>query len=715
MLPVRAAAALLLWALSPVTAHSQSAEPPLDLYRSYAPGPGGAVMVPVLGTTAAPQEGPPAPTENAGAASSGRSGDLDAVERAMSTRRLGPPKGAAQRTGARERAILQSTHSRLAFDADVTRVAVGSPEIASFELLNAREILVLGRSIGRTSLIVWFKDGSVEQLTLSVRRDLSVLASALRDIWPGISAESAPDRDAVVLRGTVPDLAYRRAADQAARDYLAAGRGGGASGGQPLIQADGTSDSGPDGPTETVDLRLATGTATPQTAVINLIRVETLPASVEERVQRAIAPIGGGQVRIRRVQRGDLASDGSDTFVLEGTVSDQVALTRVLSVVAQIVTGDARGAGAIRVLGNESGGLGSGSRTGGGGSSGALSSLLNTSGGFGSTTSQGGAGLGNDLASNVARASALSVANGRILSFIVVQDLPQVRIEARLFQVNRTKLKEWNPRIAVVAGDVRQGALLPTFTGLGVQGNQATRIGGGDGTDFQQALSLLGGALTTQPQIAGAKFVVDMLFSLLEEEGIARSLSQPSLTVLSGETASFQVGGEIPVPVSVQTNATSADGALLNSVVFVPFGVSVGVRPLVGEGDVITLDVTPDITEPDPALTAAIRDSTGTDQTTTAFSTRSLRTSARLDDGQALVVAGLMSRSQTERTSYTPWFAQVPIVGWLGKRFDENRDDSELVIVVAPAIVRRPLPDLPLWAFPAPTPPPGPGVAAGPP
>lgn len=641
--------------------------------------------------------------------------DLDPVERALSTRRRGARPGVATGETSTERTVLQSTHSRLSFDRDVVRVAVGSPEIASFELLDAREVLVLGRNIGRTSLIAWFGDGSVEQVMLAVRRDLSVLGAALRDIWPDIRAESAPDRDAVVLRGTVPDLAHRRAADQAARDYLSANRGGTGSSGQPLVRADSADAPAATGEalTETEEFRLAGSRgAAPQMAVINLIRVEALPATIEEKIASAIEPLGGELVRVRRVQRGDLSSDSADTFVLEGEVRDQVTLTRMLSVAAQVVTGEARGVAAIRVLGNEGGGLSSGRSGGSGGGGTPLASLIGTSGGFGSVTSRAGSGLGNDLGSNVARASALSVANGRILSFVTVEDLPQVRIETRLFQVNRTRLEEWNPRISVIAGDIQQGALLPTLTGLGTQGTSASRAGGGDRTDFQQALSLLGGALTTQPQIAGAKFVVDMLFSLLEEEGIARSLSQPSLTVLSGETASFQVGGEIPVPVSVQTNATSADGALLNSVVFVPFGVTVGIRPLVGDGDVVTLDVTPEITEPDPELTAAIRESTGTAQTTTAFSTRSLRTSARLEDGQALVVAGLLSRSGVDRSAFTPWFAQVPIVGWLGKRFDETRDESEVVIVVAPSIVRDPLSDLPLWAFPAPVAP-GPGVASG--
>lgn len=98
----------------------------------------------------------------------------------------------------------------------------------------------------------------------------------------------------------------------------------------------------------------------------------------------------------------------------------------------------------------------------------------------------------------------------------------------------------------------------------------------------------------------------------------------------------------MPVSTSVTTGAADR---VLNSVLFVPFGIQLGIRPLVGEGDVITLDVMPQVVEPDFVLTAALRETTDSQQGTTAFSSRSLATSARLQDGQALLVAGLLQRS----------------------------------------------------------------------
>ena len=84
--------------------------------------------------------------------------------------------------GTEERELLVSTHARLAFDRDFARVAVANPDVVSFEPLSEREGLVLGRELGRTSLMVWFADGSTRSYLFHVRRDLSLLEAALREV-----------------------------------------------------------------------------------------------------------------------------------------------------------------------------------------------------------------------------------------------------------------------------------------------------------------------------------------------------------------------------------------------------------------------------------------------------------------------------------------------------------------------------------------------------
>src|SRR6266511_110983 len=119
--------------------------------------------------------------------------------------------------------VIKSQHRRLVFTQNVQRLAVGDSEILSAELITSREVLLLGRDIGRTTLIIWFANGSSREYLFSVQRDLSVLERALKLVNPSIEVESAPDRDALILTGIVPDVLTKQKAEAIAIDYLEAG------------------------------------------------------------------------------------------------------------------------------------------------------------------------------------------------------------------------------------------------------------------------------------------------------------------------------------------------------------------------------------------------------------------------------------------------------------------------------------------------------------
>jgi Flp pilus assembly secretin CpaC len=461
------------------------------------------------------------------------------------------------------------------------------------------------------------------------------------------------------------------------------------------------------------------GAVAPSGKIINLLRLETLPPTTEQKIHDAIQTIGGEHVTIRRMLRGNVpddpkdskdSKDSMDTLVLEGHVPNQVALVRVLTVAAQFFAGQTNNAQAlpIKVVADEAGALAdqgqgqsgqsqSGGGGGGGGGGGATSSL------FGG---QRGARLTNQVRTNLGRAKALELAGGRILSFIEVTDLPQVRVDIRLVEVNRTKLRALNPNAVLLNSNFRQPSLNPAQSATTVQGDQAARVGS-VGAAIQNVLSFLNGGLLNELHYSGNGFAVAAALSLLEREGIARSLSSPSLTVLSGELAQVQVGGEVPVPTafapafgSAASAATGATPGVFSSVEFVPFGVQLQIRPLVGDDDTITLDVQPSVVTPDAVLTDSIRQSTGTAQQTTAFQTRSLRTSSRLQDGQVLLIGGLMSSNTSTNTGSTPGLKDVPLIGRLFQGLNRNDQTTELIVVVNPVVLRTPVPDAAMWAFP---------------
>jgi pilus assembly protein CpaC len=620
--------------------------------------------------------------------------------------------------------VIKSQHLRLPFAKDIQRVAVGDSDILAFEIVHSRELLVLGRDTGRTTLIVWFTDGTLREYLFAVHRDLSVLQATLKRVDPSIEVESAPDRDAIILTGTVPNITVSQTAEAIARDYLAAGETRRGLTARPFLSATpapppvspdaaaGAAAPGapgqPPGPaplsTQPETSRLQ-GEVQPTGTIINLLRLETLPPLPEEKITAAIQSIGGRTVSVRRILKGNVRNDGADTLVLEGSVPNQIALVRILEVASQIFAGQ-NAAEAIRVIADEAGALAGRSAQGGQAGQGGLTSLGAGGSALGLSSGSRGARLTNDVTRNVGRAKAIEVANGRILSFIEVGDLPQVRVAIRLMEVNRSRLRSFTPESALLLSDFRQPSLEPARSAAVVQGAQAARVGA-SGAAIQEVLSFLGGALTNELQFAGAHAAVDTAVSLLERQGIVHTLSSPALTVLSGEIAQFQVGGEIPITiglvpvfaaggaggVTVQQNAFSA-------VDFVPFGIQLGIRPLVGDDDTITLDVQPQVVLPDATLTDTIRQSSGTNPQTTAFQTRALRTSSRLQDGQTLLIGGLRTDSINRNTARTPGLGDIPALGWLFKSYSRNDETVDLVVMVNPVIVRTRIPDAGLWAFP---------------
>lgn len=588
--------------------------------------------------------------------------------------------------------VIVGTHERVLLGGDAQRVAVGDEDIAFPELLESREVLVLGKKAGSTTLNAWLETGEVEVYTLRVSRDIALLQGALRDVHPTITAEIAPDRDAVVLRGQVPNADVRADVVAFAKSFLTAGE-------------------------ERVTTRtytsgvLETETITdPQGLVIDLMTSETPDPRLEGRIAEALRAFAGEDIRVRRVRRAAARNDEEDILVLEGTVQNQVALSRALQLASKMFLGKTTTEEDIEVLADEAGGLVNGNmqqggqfggQRGGGGGFGGGGIGGGGVGGGGLGGGLGGIGVGmNNIQRNIGRATVLSVAEGRVLSFLEVVDKPQVRVGVQLYEVDRNALLSFNSEVQLLRSDFPQTALFPALAGTAIQPAPVnpTPV---SGTDVQAGLQSLADGLTQQVQIAGSKAALDLLFQVLEARGIAKRLSNPVLTVLSGETAQFQVGGEIPVPQAF----TPAIGAnvgqgTFNTVAFRNFGVGLSVRPLVGEHDDLTLDLGSLISQPDEVLTTLVRDSTGTAPQTTAFATRSLQTNARLQDGQSLLVGGLVTEATRSDASKVPLLGDIPLLGWLFRSGNDSNDSSELFVVVSPTIVREPIRRARLWAQP---------------
>lgn len=621
--------------------------------------------------------------------------------------------------------VVQDQYQLLELERDFSEVGVAQPEFVAIigdqPTRDRRRILLLGKRPGRTTLFVRYAGGETEWYTVDVALDLSFLEAALADIHPSLRVEQAPDRDALVLTGEVPFAAYARRAEEVAAAY---------------VQARASGEGIATGPAERLDREAARESAEAPggenegtRGVINLIRVTGRPQIVdpppiEERMQQAFAGIGVDSVEVMRIPRAAVPDDEADAFVLRGTVHDQVELVRVLSLAAKTLSGkrtrtvtglreaadgtlvaDREWSEPIRILddiqpiSNESGGLYSGV-----GDDRARRITGNLLSGFGrgigaaagsSSSGISNARLENRLDSNIARAKALELADGRILSFLEVEYLPQVRVDIRVYEVNRTALLTYDGEFNLLLSDFNQGGLEPASNASVLQGSEAARVGSGQRTDVQNVFGFLGGTLSNQLQFSGAHAAIDSVLSILESEGIARSLANPSLSVLSGETALFQVGGQIPIEESFAT-AVGVE-SLQTNVRFVEFGINLAVRPLVGDDGTVTIDFVPEVSNPDAQLTQAIIEATGLSPQTFAFKSRLLRTSARLEDGQTLLVGGLDQRGRNDQVGYAPWLAKVPLLGLLFQGLDYSDDDTEIVVMVRPTVLHDPIPEASLW------------------
>ncbi|MBL8767906.1 MAG: pilus assembly protein N-terminal domain-containing protein, partial [Planctomycetes bacterium] len=248
--------------------------------------------------------------------------------------------------------VIKGAHVRHSVTRDIARVAIGDEEVCHVEVLGSRELLLTGKEPGRTSLIVWFDGGSIEEFAIAVLRDLSLLERALHRIDPDIRVEAAPDRDAVVLTGAVLDLEMSLAAERAAQDYLEAGERTTSRDEAPLVQTSPDAEVGD-------ALRVTRGDDAARTKrrVINLLTLDRLPQRIEQRLAAALEGIGAYDVHVERVLKGDLKQDATDVFVLTGSVANQIELTRALHLASTLVLGREPTGDDVAVLGDESGAI----------------------------------------------------------------------------------------------------------------------------------------------------------------------------------------------------------------------------------------------------------------------------------------------------------------------------------------------------------------------
>src|SRR4051794_27544677 len=175
------------------------------------------------------------------------------------------------------------------------------------------------------------------------------------------------------------------------------------------------------------------------------------------------------------------------------------------------------------------------------------------------------------------------------------------------------------------------------------------------------------------------KYNIGTLIKALQDKGLFQSLAEPNLIALNGKEASFLAGGEYPYPV-VQGGAASNSV----SITFKEFGIRLSFTPTVLGGDLINLKVRPEVSSLDFSNAIVLNGFR-----IPALSTRRTETEVELQDGQTFAIAGLLSNSVQNTMRKIPGIGDIPILGWLFKSAAMQKNQSELVVMITPQIVRR--------------------------
>ena len=246
----------------------------------------------------------------------------------------------------------------------------------------------------------------------------------------------------------------------------------------------------------------------------------------------------------------------------------------------------------------------------------------------------------------------------------------QVNLKVRIAEVNRSLLKSVGINLlANTGGNFRIGVA----KGQGIWLPEA----GSTEDDESDAGDVIRSPIGSTISGVGSLFGLDLVSSLdlAETDGLVNTLAEPNLTALSGETASFLAGGEFPVPVSQSLGSISVE--------YKQYGVGLAFTPIVLADGRISMRVRPEVSELSAEGSIKLN---GFD--VPALVTRRAETTVELGSGQSFMLAGLLRNNTTNNIDKTPFLGDLPILGALFRSSSFRRQETELVIIVTPYLVR---------------------------
>ncbi len=265
-------------------------------------------------------------------------------------------------------------------------------------------------------------------------------------------------------------------------------------------------------------------------------------------------------------------------------------------------------------------------------------------------------GSSNASSASDGAASAPLVGNagnaGRVINLLQVRDMQQVLLDVRIAEVSKSLLEKLGLGVQAAGGGDTRWRVLSNF------------LGGGGGV-----LDLLfrnGNALTLDAE---------------KKDGLVKVLAEPTLVAMSGQEGSFLVGGKVFIPVAQSTSGAGSNITLQER----EFGVGLKFVPTVVDATRVNLKVATEVSEISKE-SVSVRSVGST--LLPAFTTRRVATSVQLQDGQSLVIGGLIRNNSSANISAFPVLGELPVIGALFRSTQFSTDQTELVVVVRATLVK---------------------------
>ena len=254
----------------------------------------------------------------------------------------------------------------------------------------------------------------------------------------------------------------------------------------------------------------------------------------------------------------------------------------------------------------------------------------------------------------------------KVVNSITVRGRDQVMLKVTVAEVARSIIKQMGIDLSA---SLNYGNSVVTFNNA----NPFTANG----------QPLVGGnALTTA---FGSTPSVKATLRAMESAGVVRTLAEPNLTAISGEAATFVAGGEFPIPTGVtcQTTAAGAVGQCAPSIAFKKFGISLNFTPIVLTEGRISLHVMTEVSEVSNDNSINI-----SGISVPSIKTRRAETTVEIPSGGSMAMAGLIQQQTKQAINGLPGLSTLPVLGTLFRSRDFANNQTELVVLVTPYVVR---------------------------